>query len=71
MTSVTSSILSTQDVAYSTRNEKANVERDVTVSKETGPVAIIVTDSSTLISILFSIHELMKDHDSLDVLPSV
>lgn len=48
MSKVTETTLATQEVTSSTRNEKADVEREVTVNNVPGPAAGITTDRSTL-----------------------
>lgn len=71
MSKVTCTTLACQKVALSTRNEKYNVEREVTVNKVTGPAASIMTDRSTLPCLPYSFQIMMEDHDDLDFLPSL
>lgn len=66
---VTGATSATQEVAFSTRNEKSNEEREVPVNKVTRPAAGIMTDVSTLTRLPSSLPGLDEDHDGLDYYP--
>lgn len=66
LSKVAGTTLAIQDVASSTRNEKASVELEVTVNKVNGSAADIMTARSTLPCLPSSSIGLMNDHDGLD-----
>lgn len=70
---VPTTTLATQVIASSTRNVKADAEREVTVTttKVTGSLTGIVTDTSTLSRLLSSLKGLIEDYDGLDLLSSL
>lgn len=68
MPEVTRTALTTHDVALSTRNKKANVEREVEVNRVTEPAACIIVNRCTPPRFPSSLQKLMEDHVGLDFL---
>lgn len=71
MSTETKTTLATQEAASCTQNEKASVEREVTVKKVIGPSAGIIVYKSTLQCLPFSLKAMIYHHDALDLMHSL